>query len=154
MDYGLISDETYPEADYLKKSMYGFGFWDKTNKFCCLGFINGKVLLDHKPCREKTATSQWWTVCFIGVFFFSLPTVRCRCLPMERGQFAVTFLTHNSFLWVEIFYLIVGQYFVLGLNLWWSYPEPEYLLRKLNTDLASEIDHYEDKDFYFFLFFF
>lgn len=26
MDYGLINDETYPEADYLKKSMYGFGF--------------------------------------------------------------------------------------------------------------------------------
>lgn len=31
MDYGLINDETYPEADYLKKSMYGFGFWDKTH---------------------------------------------------------------------------------------------------------------------------
>ena len=26
MDFGLINDETYPEADNLKKSMYGFGF--------------------------------------------------------------------------------------------------------------------------------
>lgn len=31
MDYGLIYDEIYFEVDYLKKSMCGFGFWDKIN---------------------------------------------------------------------------------------------------------------------------
>jgi len=77
MDYGLINDETYPEADYLKKSMYGFGFWDKTdeqkqNNFC-LDFINEKILLGYKSCRGKTATSQWCITGFVCVcvFFFA-----------------------------------------------------------------------------------
>ena len=67
-----------------------------------------RILLGYKSCRGKTATSQWCIYRFCVGFFFSLPTVRGRCLPMERGQFAVTFLRYYPFLWVEIFYLTVS----------------------------------------------
>ena len=47
MDFGLINDEANPEADNLKKRMYGFGFWDKTNVQIWVEVLYNRFLLGY-----------------------------------------------------------------------------------------------------------